>query len=393
MADDMELVRRYAQGKSEEAFAAIVSRHVNLVYSVALRKVGEPQLAEEITQTVFIILARKAGALSSGTILAGWLCRTARYASAKALLREQRRVKREHHAYMQSHLNEPEAQDWRQIEPLLEEAMSQLGEREHDALVLRFFEGRSYQAVSETLRTSEAAAKMRVNRGLEKLRKIFKKRGLTLSAAMIAGAVSGYSVQAAPTGLAAGITSAALHGTTVTTSTLTLIKTTMKLMAWTKFKSAAALGLITIIAGATATLVVTAVASEGAKSAARSEGFTFAGYASPEAAFQSFLYGLSTGDLDKTVAACTPEQAKRMRKNAEGKSVEEIRKLLTGWAGTMKGFRLSQKEPIGADEARLHLMVQPYPGHPHIGNDVQVMRKTQGEWKYDGKYGVDIKVP
>ena len=135
------------------------------------------------------------------------------------------------------------------------------------------------------------------------------------------------------------------------------------------------------------------MASEGAKSAARSEGFTFAGYASPEAAFQSFLYGLSTGDLDKTVAACTPEQAKRMRKNAEGKSAEEIRKLLTGWAGTMKGFRLSQKEPIGADEARLHLVVQPYPGHPHIGNDVQVMRKTQGEWKYDGKYGVDIKVP
>ena len=221
MADDMELVRRYVQGKSEEAFAAIVSRHVNLVYSVALRKVREPQLAEEITQTVFIILARKAGALSSGTILAGWLCRTARYASAKALLREQRRVKREHHAYMQSHLNEPEAQDWRQIEPLLEEAMSQLGEREHDALVLRFFEGRSYQAVSEALRTTEAAAKMRVNRGLEKLRKIFKKRGLTLSAAMIAGAVSGYSVQAAPTGLAAGITAAALHGTTVTTSTLT----------------------------------------------------------------------------------------------------------------------------------------------------------------------------
>src|SRR5258708_23971454 len=100
MTDDMELVRQYARWKSEEAFAALVSRHVNLVYSVALRQVRDAHLAEEITQAVFIILARKAGSLGPKTILPGWLCRTARYASANALTMQWRRQRREQEAHM-----------------------------------------------------------------------------------------------------------------------------------------------------------------------------------------------------------------------------------------------------------------------------------------------------
>ena len=261
MTDDMALVREYARGNSEEAFATLVSRHVNLVYSVALRLVRDPHLAEEITQAVFIILARKAGSLGPKTILSGWLCRTARYASADALKNQRRRERREQEAYMQSILNDTESSNaWMQIAPLLDTAMAQLGDRDHNAVVLRFFEGRNFKDVSAALGTSEDGAKMRVNRALEKLRKFFTKRGVTLSAALIAGAVSANSVQAAPAGLIISSVSAA-KGSAAAASTLTLVKGALKLMAWTKAKTAIIATAGVILATGTTAIVVKEVAT------------------------------------------------------------------------------------------------------------------------------------
>src|SRR5690349_7625619 len=115
MTDDMELLRDYTRNNSEQAFAALVSRYVNLVYSVAIRQVRDSHLAEEITQAVFIILAQKAGSFDDKVILPGWLCRTAHYASANALKLQRRRERREQEAYMRSLLTDPEPDAWTRI--------------------------------------------------------------------------------------------------------------------------------------------------------------------------------------------------------------------------------------------------------------------------------------
>lgn len=257
MDDDLALLREYARHNSEDAFAALVSRHVNLVYSVALRQVRDPHLAEEITQAVFIILARKADSLGDKTVLSGWLCRTARYASANALKIQHRRQRREQEAQMQTIVDEPSSDEaWTQIAPLLEAAMERLEKRDHDALVLRFFENRNFREVGAALGASEDAAKMRVNRALEKLRKFFTKHGVASTTAIIAGAISANSLQAAPATLAKSVTLAAVARAGASASTLTLIKGALKIMAWSKAKTAIVAGIgILLLAGTTAVTV------------------------------------------------------------------------------------------------------------------------------------------
>ena len=257
MTDDMDLVREYARHNSEEAFAALVSRHINLVYSVALRHVRDTHLAEEVTQAAFIILARKAVSLGPKTILPGWLCRTARYVSAKALRDQKRRQIRDQKAYMQSVLNEPESAVWTQIAPLLDTALAQLGEKDHDAIVLRFFQNKSLNEIATALGASEDAAKRRVSRALEKLRQFFVKRGVASTTAIIAGSISANAVQAAPVTLAKTVTALAIgKGAAASGSTLTLIKGALKLMAWTKAKTAIVVSVAAVLAVSTTPIVI-----------------------------------------------------------------------------------------------------------------------------------------
>ena len=285
--DDHELLAEFVRSDSETAFAGLVGRHVNLVFSAALRFSGNVHSAEEITQAVFIILARKAGRLSPHVVLSGWLYETARLTAANFVKGEVRRREREQEAHMQSTLNETDRAMWEQLGPLLDEAMGQLGETDRNAVVLRFFENKTAQEVGAALRLNEAAAHKRVSRAVEKLRRFFAKRGVVLSAAAIAGAVSANSVQAAPAGLTAAVTAAAAKGAVVGGSTLTLIHGALKVMAWAQAKTAIVVVAAAILAAGTTAVVVTRLDQGPA--------LFFLGKLSPE---DAYLTGEFLGDFD-----------------------------------------------------------------------------------------------
>ncbi len=262
MPDDQALLQDYVQNNSSEAFSELVNRYIHLVYSVALRRVRDPHLAEEITQVVFIILARKARSLSPKTILPGWLCRTAQFASANALTTQYRRQRREQEAQQEASMQSTESpsETWTEIAPLLDDAMTCLGEKEHNAIVLRFFDGKDFKQVGAALGTGEDAARMRVNRGLEKLRKFFSKRGIASTTAIIAGEISANAVHAAPVALVKSATALAIaKGAAASGSTLILLKGTVKMMTWVKLKSAIAIGTVVLMTAGLVTVALSGV--------------------------------------------------------------------------------------------------------------------------------------
>ncbi len=255
--DDHQLLGEFVRTESESAFAVLVARYVNLVYSTALRFTGNAHHAEEITQAVFIILARKAAGLSSRVILSGWLYQTARLTAANFMKGEIRRQRREQEVYMQSLSNEPNNVAWQEMAPLLDEAMGRLGKTDRDAVVLRFFENKNSAEIGAALRMNEESARRRINRAMEKLRKFFTKRGVNSTTAIIANQISVNSIRVAPVGLAKTISAAAaVKGAAASTSTLTLVKGALKLMAWTKAQTAIVAGIGILLVAGTTTVTV-----------------------------------------------------------------------------------------------------------------------------------------
>ena len=207
--DDRALLRQYAEAHSDEAFAALVAQHINLVYSVAVRHLGDPHQAEEVTQAVFILLARKAGQLRNDKALSSWLFQTTRLTARNLVRAETRRHRREQEAHVLSLLSESGSEVWSRIAPLLDDAVAGLSEIDRHAVVLRFYEGRSMREVGAALDASEDAAEKRVSRALDKLRTFFRRRGIPVGASGLALLISANAVEPAPAALAATISTVA----------------------------------------------------------------------------------------------------------------------------------------------------------------------------------------
>ncbi|MEO6992016.1 MAG: sigma-70 family RNA polymerase sigma factor [Lacunisphaera sp.] len=253
MATDAELLQRYVHEHAEAAFAELVRRHLNLVYAAALRRTnGRSTLAEEIAQKVFTDLARKAAQLTNHPTLTGWLYRSTRYVAIDVARAEQRsqRLAKSLAAMPENQSPAEPPTDWGRLRPVLDEALDDLKESDREIMLLRFFQGLTFTEVGARLNIKENAARMRTERALEKLRVFLDKRGVTSTATLV-GLLASETLVAAPTYLAASVTTTAMTAAPVGTlatfftnllankmaavSASVVLGVTITTMAWAKF--------------------------------------------------------------------------------------------------------------------------------------------------------------
>lgn len=206
--DDRSLLHEYAEKGLEEAFAEIVHRYADMVYSVCMRELSDPEHAAEASQAAFFALSQHAKKIRKKTV-SGWLMKTAKYTSINLLKREKIRKKYEKKAAEMTQGQEPRTAEWKEVMPVLNDGLIGLSEKDRSAVILRYFQEKSFIDIGNTLGVSEKAAHMRVKRAVEKLRKFFSKKGVILPAAALSGMLSMHAVQAAPHSVSKGCVSVA----------------------------------------------------------------------------------------------------------------------------------------------------------------------------------------
>jgi RNA polymerase sigma factor (sigma-70 family) len=244
MKTDGQLLREYVEHRSEKAFTDLVHRHAAMVHASALRQLGNPHQAEEVAQSVFILLARKADTLSSEVVLGGWLYRATQFAVNDLRKAEFRRQRRETQAYEMNTdpttATSPAAREpeWQEIAPVLDQCLGRLGQTDRNALLLRFFENRSLAEVGEALGLAEDAARKRVRRSLDKLHALLVQHGSRMEPEALSPLLTRRGAPSLPSTFASGIVAMALHpGTTPSSSTaVTLADQVARNLAWTRWK-------------------------------------------------------------------------------------------------------------------------------------------------------------
>ena len=244
MTDNAALLRDYVRSHSEQAFGVMVARHFDMVYSVALRLVGgDAHGAQDVAQTVFTDLARRAALLPRQVVLAGWLYRHTCFTASKWVRAERRRHAREKQAFEMNELNHSSDADWQELAPVLDEALNDLGAEDRNAVILRFFQRQDFRSVGDAIGASEDGARKRVGRAVEKLRTFLARKGVGISSAGLAVVLVSHSIAAAPAGLGAVVAASSL-AEAASSSLLSL--TLIKLMTMTKLKIATAAAVLTV---------------------------------------------------------------------------------------------------------------------------------------------------
>lgn len=250
---DNQLIAEYHDSRGDDAFAALVRQHINLVFATAMRQVGDHGAAEEITQNVFVALAQASGKLKSHPTIAGWLHRTTLNKSREWLRSELRRHRREEVAVARELAAAEGDSVWAPLVPLLDEALLKLREPDRQAVIMHYMEGQSFSEVGSVLGVAEDTIRKRVSRCLDDLAHFFRRRGFEMPMAVGAPLFT-LSSHAAPAGLASTVTSAGLAAahSAASVSTLTLIKGAF--MAWTKTKTAIIVGAAVLLAAGAGTV-------------------------------------------------------------------------------------------------------------------------------------------
>jgi RNA polymerase sigma factor (sigma-70 family) len=235
---------RFVRERSDEAFRVLVEKYTNMVYATCLRGLGgDHSAAEEAVQSVFALLARKAGGIRRPGALAAWLFKTANWVVVSAKREAARRGRREAEAALRMEgvrrmAKESAGRAFDQEEQaLLNDAIAALRTKQRDAIVMHFLHGRSRREVAAALGCSEDALRMRIDYGLKKLRSHFARKGIVLSLGVLTAGLTIEGTTSASAGLTALCCAAGRGATSIYVNTVA--KGALKMMFWAKVKAVA----------------------------------------------------------------------------------------------------------------------------------------------------------